>query len=242
MPVKIPSRCANFWPKHCRQHQEPNQLHHSRHCLTLLQNVRNEIRCPSLDRMRLKAWVTRSRYHPRCAVAQCRCRPVERLQVQSGRSASLAALCVGHLCWPVTVPPVPQPDTHIVGRSPAKSPMISRAVVDSWMSAFAEVSNWRARNQPCAQPVRLQHVHAPVPFCARGVSTTFAPSIRISRRRSTEKLSAIAHSNGCFLRANHREPDASVAAGHTPHHSLPRLQGAVALCRFNDVQRQPILD
>ena len=44
-----------------------------------------------------------------------------------------------------------------------------------------------------------------------------------------------------FLRANHCEPDASVAAGRL-HYSLPWLQGAVALCSFDDVQRQTILD
>ena len=36
----------------------------------------------------------------------------------------------------------------------------------------------------------------PMPFSARGVRTTFAPSIRISLRRSIEKLSAIVTTNG----------------------------------------------
>ena len=36
----------------------------------------------------------------------------------------------------------------------------------------------------------------PKPFWARGVSTTLAPSMRISLRRSTEKLSAMVTTSG----------------------------------------------
>ncbi len=74
--------------------------------------------------------------------------------------------------------------------------MISRAVVASWMSALSLVSNCEARNQPCASASSTALRYMPRPFSARGVSTTLAPSIRISRRRSTEKLSAIVTTSG----------------------------------------------
>ena len=38
--------------------------------------------------------------------------------------------------------------------------------------------------------------YMPKPFCARGVSTTLAPSMRISLRRSIEKLSAMVTTSG----------------------------------------------
>ncbi len=74
--------------------------------------------------------------------------------------------------------------------------MISRPVVASWMSALAFVSNWWARNQPFFSASSTAFWYMPKPFCARGVSTTRAPIIRISRRRSTEKLSAMVMTSG----------------------------------------------
>jgi hypothetical protein len=74
--------------------------------------------------------------------------------------------------------------------------MISRAVVDSWMSALASVSNWRARNQPLASASSTAFWYMPKPFWARGVSTTLAPRMRISLRRSMEKLSAMVTTSG----------------------------------------------
>ena len=74
--------------------------------------------------------------------------------------------------------------------------MISRAVVVSWISALASVSNWCARNQPFACASSTAFWYMPMPFCARGVSTTLAPNMRISLRRSIEKLSAIVTTSG----------------------------------------------
>ena len=74
--------------------------------------------------------------------------------------------------------------------------MISRAVVASWISALAGVSNWWARNQPLASASSTAFWYMPKPFCARGVSTTLAPSMRISLRRSIEKLSAMVTTSG----------------------------------------------
>ena len=108
--------------------------------------------------------------------------------------------------------------------------MISRAVVASWMSALAAVSNWRARNQPCffASSAALRYM--PVPFMARGVSTTLAPSIRISFDQRI-----------ALLRADHRQPDAGVAARRLDDR-LTGFQASVPFGRFDDVERQPVLD
>ena len=69
-------------------------------------------------------------------------------------------------------------------------------MVDSWISALAGVSNWCARNQPLAFASSTAFWYMPKPFAARGVSTTLAPKMRISLRRSIEKLSAMVTTSG----------------------------------------------
>jgi len=61
---------------------------------------------------------------------------------------------------------------------------------------LASVSNWCARNQPLAFASSTAFWYMPKPFWARGVSTTLAPSMRISLRRSIEKLSAMVTTSG----------------------------------------------
>ena len=64
------------------------------------------------------------------------------------------------------------------------------------MSALSGVSNWLARNQPFFSASSTALVYIPKPFSAFGVSTTLAPRNRISRRRSTEKVSTIVTTSG----------------------------------------------
>ena len=69
-------------------------------------------------------------------------------------------------------------------------------MVRLWTSAFASFSNWRVQNQPCVAASSRAFSTMPVPFSEAGVSTTRAPRNRISRRRSTEKLSAMTMTSG----------------------------------------------
>src|SRR6516165_2256297 len=119
--------------------------------------------------------------------------------------------------------------------------MISRAVMLSWMSALALVSNCLARNQPWVSASSTAFWYMPSPFCARGVSTTFAPSMRMSLRRSIEKLWPSLRRADSPFGADHCEPDAGVATGRLDH-CLTRLELADALGRLDDVERESVLD
>jgi hypothetical protein len=80
----------------------------------------------------------------------------------------------------------------------------------------------------------------PKPFCARGVNTTLAPSMRINLRRSIEKLSAMVTTRGYPLAAHTMaRPMAGAAAGRLDHR-LAGLQITGALSLFNDLYRKPI--
>ena len=68
--------------------------------------------------------------------------------------------------------------------------------MDAWISAFALVSNWLAKNQPFSFANSTAFWYMPIPFASLGVNTTFAPNILISLRRSTENDSAIVRTKG----------------------------------------------
>jgi hypothetical protein len=97
---------------------------------------------------------------------------------------------------PVSVPPVPQPVTQQSSRRLAKSRRISGPVVLRWYSGLAGFSNWRARNQPCFSASSSARFTMPLPRSAAGVRITFAPSARITLRRSIENVSTIVATNG----------------------------------------------
>ena len=73
----------------------------------------------------------------------------------------------------------------------AKSLTISGPVVASWNFQLASFSNWWQRNQPCFAQSSSALRTMPVPLPALGVTMTLAPSMRMRRRRSTEKGSAM---------------------------------------------------
>ena len=91
---------------------------------------------------------------------------------------------------------MPKPVTQKSSRSPAKSLMISRAVVREWKSAFASFSNCRVRNHPFFFASATAFFTMPVPRSAAGVRTTLAPRNRMSLRRSTLNESAMVTTSG----------------------------------------------
>lgn len=87
--------------------------------------------------------------------------------------------------------PVGAVRTAFLRRAAADKLLIGGFVEDDpHLAALASFSNWRVRYQPCASASSAAFRYKPMPFSAREVSTTLAPSIRISWRRSIEKLSA----------------------------------------------------
>ena len=120
--------------------------------------------------------------------------------------------------------------------------MISRAVVLSWMSALAAVSNWCARNQPLASASSTGLlVHAEALLRARRQHHLGAEEAHQLAPLDREAVGH-RHDQRIALRgADHGEPDAGVAAGRLDH-GLARLQRAVALGLLDDVERQPVLD
>ena len=82
----------------------------------------------------------------------------------------------------------------------------------------------------------------PVPRSAAGVRITFAPSMRMILRRSTEKVSVMTATKRVALGgAHHGERDAGVTGGRF-HHRLAGLQRPAALAILDDGDGEAVLD
>ena len=99
----------------------------------------------------------------------------------------------GFSTWPmpVTVPPVPTPQT-MASTSPPVSRQISSAVVSRWIAGFAGLANCCSITAPSISATSSSaRASAPgMPFSA-GVSSSSDPSRRRMRRRSTDMLSGM---------------------------------------------------
>ena len=109
--------------------------------------------------------------------------------------------------------------------------MISGPVVWRWYSGLAGLSNCFARNQPRFLAISSAFLTMPEPRSAAGTRMTFAPRMRISLRRSTEKLSDMSATKGYPLTAHtiaSAMPVLPEVASTTvwPGFSVPRLSAS----------------
>ncbi len=117
-------------------------------------------------------------------------------------AGSVATICTSGRAsrniWPtpVSVPPVPPT------RDEEVEPLAGEVLEDLGSRGAAVIGGIRlvleliARNQPCFCASSAAFFTMPVPRSAAGVRMTFAPSIRMTLRRSIENDSAITATNG----------------------------------------------
>ena len=92
---------------------------------------------------------------------------------------------------PVTVPPVPTPQT-IASSAPPVSRQISSAVVRRWIAGFAGLANCCSITAPSVSATSCPaRARAPGIPSAAGVSSSSAPSSASRRRRSIDMLSGM---------------------------------------------------